>query len=153
MHNILICDDERDFRNALKIYLSGEGYGIFEAENGLEALEILERTLVLVSRASEYLISPNMITLNLDTIFFDRQSRQVRIAYVPVECEASNLRENMSGFIKEMGENIHEKGRIYIDKVRSQMEENNYYIQDLINIIGEIRRAAVRELHTEEEPV
>ena len=43
MHNILICDDERDIRNALKIYLSGEGYGIFEAENGLEALEILER--------------------------------------------------------------------------------------------------------------
>lgn len=119
----------------------------------MEALEILERTLVLVSRASEYLISPNMITLNLDTIFFDRQSRQVRIAYVPVECEASNLRENMSGFIKEMGKNIHEKGRMYIDKVRSQMEENNYYIQDLINIIGEIRRAAARELHTEEEPV
>lgn len=43
MHNILICDDERDIRSALKIYLSGEGYGIFEAANGLEALEILER--------------------------------------------------------------------------------------------------------------
>ncbi len=43
MHNILICDDERDIRGALKIYLSGEGYGIFEAENGLEALETLER--------------------------------------------------------------------------------------------------------------
>lgn len=46
MHNILICDDERDIRGALKIYLSGEGYGIFEAENGLEALEILEREQV-----------------------------------------------------------------------------------------------------------
>ena len=46
MHNILICDDERDIRNALKIYLSGEGYGILEAENGVEALEILEREQV-----------------------------------------------------------------------------------------------------------
>ncbi|MBR2639711.1 MAG: response regulator transcription factor [Oscillospiraceae bacterium] len=40
MYNLLICDDERDIRNALKIYLSGEGYKIFEAENGEEALEI-----------------------------------------------------------------------------------------------------------------
>ena len=40
MYNLLICDDERDIRNALKIYLSGEGYKIFEAENGEEALAI-----------------------------------------------------------------------------------------------------------------
>ena len=40
MYNLLICDDERDIRNALKIYLSGEGYKIFEAENGEEALSI-----------------------------------------------------------------------------------------------------------------
>ncbi len=40
MYNLLICDDERDIRKALKIYLSGEGYKIFEAENGEEALEI-----------------------------------------------------------------------------------------------------------------
>lgn len=39
---ILVCDDERDIRSALKIYLTNEGYGIFEAENGAEALEILE---------------------------------------------------------------------------------------------------------------
>lgn len=42
MHNILICDDERDIRGALNIYLSGEGYRIFEAENGEQALKILE---------------------------------------------------------------------------------------------------------------
>ena len=40
MYNLLICDDDRDIRTALKIYLSGEGYRIFEAENGKEALKI-----------------------------------------------------------------------------------------------------------------
>lgn len=43
MYNILICDDERDIVNALKIYLSGEDYCIFEAGNGLQALEIVRR--------------------------------------------------------------------------------------------------------------
>ena len=43
MYNILICDDERDIVNALKIYLSGEEYRLFEAGDGLEALEIVKR--------------------------------------------------------------------------------------------------------------
>ncbi len=42
MYNILICDDDRDIRNALKIYLTGEGYKIFEAENGEKALFIIK---------------------------------------------------------------------------------------------------------------
>lgn len=43
MYNILICDDERDIVSALRIYLSGEDYNIFEAYNGLEALEIVKK--------------------------------------------------------------------------------------------------------------
>ncbi len=42
MYNILICDDEADIRSALKVYLSGEDYKIFEAENGRDALELIE---------------------------------------------------------------------------------------------------------------
>lgn len=41
MYNILICDDEKDIVNALKIYLHEENYKLFEAFNGEEALEIV----------------------------------------------------------------------------------------------------------------
>ena len=43
MYKILVCDDERDIVNALKIYLTGEGYDVVEAYNGLEALEMLQK--------------------------------------------------------------------------------------------------------------
>ena len=43
MYNILICDDERDIVKALKIYLSAPDMQLFEAFNGREALEVLER--------------------------------------------------------------------------------------------------------------
>ena len=43
MYNVLICDDQPDILNALKIYLSAEGYGVFEAANGQEALQVLAR--------------------------------------------------------------------------------------------------------------
>lgn len=41
MYNILICDDDRDIVSALKIYLAPEGYNIFEAYTGKEALDIV----------------------------------------------------------------------------------------------------------------
>lgn len=40
MYNILVCDDEKDIVSALRIYLMAEGYQIFEAYNGKEALEV-----------------------------------------------------------------------------------------------------------------
>ena len=41
MPNILICDDEKDIVNALKIYLSDPDRTLFEAYSGKQALEIL----------------------------------------------------------------------------------------------------------------
>ena len=43
MYNILICDDQPDIVSALKIYLKPEGYNLYEAYTGLEALEIVQR--------------------------------------------------------------------------------------------------------------
>ena len=42
MYHILICDDQPEIVNALKIYLAPEGYQIFEAANGMEAVETVK---------------------------------------------------------------------------------------------------------------
>ena len=39
MYNILICDDQPDIVNALKIYLAQDDYRLFEAFDGTQALE------------------------------------------------------------------------------------------------------------------
>ncbi len=41
MYNILICDDEKDIVNALKIYLNDVNYKLFEAFDGEEAVKIV----------------------------------------------------------------------------------------------------------------
>lgn len=43
MYHILICDDQPDIVGALKIYLQPEGYRVFEAYNGHEALAVMQR--------------------------------------------------------------------------------------------------------------
>ena len=42
MYNILICDDQPDIVSALKIYLTPEGYGLYEASTGKQALDIVQ---------------------------------------------------------------------------------------------------------------
>ena len=39
--NILVCDDDKEIVDAIEIYLKNEGYGIFKAFNGVEAIEAI----------------------------------------------------------------------------------------------------------------
>ena len=43
MYNILLCDDEQDIINALKIYLLDPNYTMYEARNGYEALQVIDK--------------------------------------------------------------------------------------------------------------
>ncbi len=40
--NILVCDDDKEILEAITIYLENEGYQLFKAANGLEALKVAE---------------------------------------------------------------------------------------------------------------
>lgn len=39
--NILVCDDDREIAGAVEIYLRNEGYEVFKAYDGMEALDIV----------------------------------------------------------------------------------------------------------------
>ena len=39
--NILICDDDKEIARAISIYLENEGYQVFKAYNGIEAIDLI----------------------------------------------------------------------------------------------------------------
>lgn len=43
IYNILVCDDDKEIVEAIEIYLNKEGYQIFKAYNGVEALELVKK--------------------------------------------------------------------------------------------------------------
>ena len=43
MFNVLGVDDEKEIRDAIDIYLRGEGMKVFKAKDGVEALELLDK--------------------------------------------------------------------------------------------------------------
>ncbi len=46
MNTVLVVDDEKNIRETLKDVLEDEGYAVFLAENGLEALNVIKRNAV-----------------------------------------------------------------------------------------------------------
>ena len=69
MYNILICDDQPDIVNALKIYLTPEGYNLLTASSGAEALEIAKQ-------ADLHLILLDVMMPQMDGYEFTRTLRK-----------------------------------------------------------------------------
>ena len=46
MTNILVCDDDKEIVEAIKIYLSQEGYNILTAYDGIEAIEVIKKETI-----------------------------------------------------------------------------------------------------------
>ena len=100
MYNILICDDEMDIVNALKIYLNDSEYQFFEAYNGKQALEVIEQEEIhLVLLDIMMLVMDGMETLNkirqfsnVPVIFLTAKSEEVdMISLTPTEYEILKL--------------------------------------------------------------
>ena len=87
MYNILICDDQPDIVNALKIYLGSEGYGLYEAYNGKQALEVLEREEI-------HLVLLDVMMPQMDGITATakiRQSSNVPIILLTAKSESQDM--------------------------------------------------------------
>jgi two-component system, cell cycle sensor histidine kinase and response regulator CckA len=86
---VLIVDDDAIVRRVIQGHLSDAGYRIFEAEDGEEALEVLERTgalnLIIVDLVMPRLNGPSLVA----ELRRQRPSQPVLLmsAY-PAECEA-----------------------------------------------------------------
>ena len=44
MYNILVCDDDKAILDSVEIYLQNEGYNVYRASDGIEALKVAEST-------------------------------------------------------------------------------------------------------------
>ena len=81
--NILIVDDDREIVESIAIFLSGEGYSIFKAYDGIEALEIL-------SEKEVHLMVLDIMMPRLDgikTLMKLRESRNVPVILLSAKSE------------------------------------------------------------------
>ena len=90
MYNILICDDQPDIVNALKIYLESEAYNIFCAYNGKQALE-------LVQEEDIHLILLDIMMPQMDGITATAKIREISNAPIILLTAKSETEDKVKG--------------------------------------------------------
>ena len=84
--NVLVVDDEKEIRDAIDIYLRGEGINVIKAGDGFEALEILDKEDI-------HLVVLDIMMPKLDgmrTCLKIRESRNIPIILLSVKSEDSD---------------------------------------------------------------
>lgn len=86
MYNILIVDDEKEIRDAIGIYLRGEGYRVYKANDGLDALQVLSENKI-------HLVILDIMMPRLDgvqTCLKIREERNIPIIMLSAKSEDSD---------------------------------------------------------------
>lgn len=81
--NILVVDDDREIVDSIAIFLSGEGYKVFKAYDGMEALDVLSETQI-------QLILLDIMMPRLDgikTLMKLRESRNIPVILLSAKSE------------------------------------------------------------------
>ena len=84
--NVLVVDDEKEIRDAIDIYLRGEGINVIKAGDGFEALEILDKEDI-------HLVELDIMMPKLDgmrTCLKIRESRNIPIILLSAKSEDSD---------------------------------------------------------------
>ena len=125
------------------VYYNCSGFAsisTFRVEKAEDALFIIEKVLLILSNIVEYLISPAKVTLNTDTVFYNQESGEIKIAYVPLPGEAVSVRRNLIKFIAQLKADIKDGNGSYLDKIARQIHYGNYHIKEIISLVGVLRR-------------
>ncbi|HAT4158112.1 TPA: response regulator transcription factor, partial [Clostridium perfringens] len=84
--NVLVVDDEKEIRDAIDIYLRGEGINVIKSGDGFEALEILDKEDI-------HLVVLDIMMPKLDgmrTCLKIRESRNIPIILLSAKSEDSD---------------------------------------------------------------
>jgi len=112
----------------------------FQIDRTDDALYILESALLILSKSIEYLITPSKVMLSTDTVFYNKDTGDVKIAYVPVNEKDSDLKKNLVIFIGQLKSEIQDRYIDYLTETAKCIYHYNYQIKDIINKVGLFRR-------------
>lgn len=89
--NVLVVDDDPNIRELISIYLNAEGYGVIEAENGEEALLLIESNKV-------HVIVVDVMMPELDGYEFTKQLKQYYDIPILMVTAKSESQDKLKGF-------------------------------------------------------
>ena len=112
----------------------------YSVEKTEDALFIIEKVLLILGNIAAYLITPAKVTLTTDTVFYNQETNEIKIAYVPLPGEGINIRRNLLKFISQLKADIKDEHVSYLDKIGRIIHYNHFHVNEIIGQIGLLKR-------------
>lgn len=112
----------------------------YRIERTEDAFFIIEKVLVIMSCIMDYLLSPAKVMLTTETVFFNTETGDIKIAYVPTHESPDSLRKHLLILTAQLKADISDGYAGYLDRFARTVHQNNYHMRDLINSVGSLRR-------------
>ena len=119
----------------------------YRIERTEDALYILENVLIILKSAVEYYIDPAKVTVTSDTVFYNKDTGQIKIAYIPLRAERINRRKNIVSFIGQLKIELCDGKEKYLVEAAKYIYYHNYSLREMINKAGMLKRQLYMELH------
>lgn len=103
-----------------------------------EILEVFEKTLFNLRKASEFLIDPAKVMLAPETVYFDLKRRIVRFAYMPVE--GSSVAANIRSFSEYLAERADRAFSSVLVNMTDEMIMRNMSLREMSGYVALMRR-------------
>ncbi len=112
----------------------------FRIERTEDALYLMEETLRILDRAPEYLLAPERAVIRTETVFYDKKSGRIRIAFIPMASGSSALLRSLLLFLAQLKQDLRDTHTGIIDRFARDMYYNCLNTGDMIRVIGSARR-------------
>lgn len=105
-----------------------------------DAIYVLEKVLLILSRVPDYLITPSRLTVTEDTVFYNETSGEIKLAYVPLQIENVNTRKQLIAFVTKLGSELSDGMDSCMKEAAALVGNPSYEIRDIVNRLGLLRR-------------
>ncbi|MBQ9060769.1 MAG: hypothetical protein IJ128_06480 [Firmicutes bacterium] len=112
----------------------------FRVERTEDALYLIEETLRILHRAPEYLLAPERAVIRTETVFYNKKSGQLRIAFIPLASGSSALLRSLLLFLAQLKQDLCDGHTGIIDRFARDMYYSCLDTEDMIRVIGAARR-------------
>ena len=119
----------------------------YKIEKTEDALYILEKVLLILNRSVEYFISPAKAAVTTDTVFYNKDTDEVKMAYVPLDARKRSLRKNLAVFTNQLKQDLRDGKGHYLTDASKYILQHNYDFQDMISKVGTYKRQLYLETH------
>ena len=112
----------------------------YRIEETGDILYILEKILLMLRRSQDYLFAPERILISPETVFYQQDTGDMKIAFIPIAGNNNDLHRNILQFLIRTKGDLCDPFISYLNVFAHKSVNDNLSLEDMLTLAGYLRR-------------